>query len=580
MAEAYTFNQLEYRPTSSSSGVVPYGLDLLSRELPVTQPEPEPTKSSSMSPIVDEVAPVLEYTPVTTDKKKKQTSKPKDTPAKDSTPPAEPTQPEFTERFTPTVVDDDPSEFNPTTQDWFGEGAQQQPEPEPFEDPHRSLLQAIMEWDDVPYGKKWNHYLQHGMVALPSRSSENIQKMAALENKGGLAGAGATFGQELRAKETKRRTLMNQWDKLLADWNAGRYAGDEQSLNYFYGVADRLREEFAAEGINPNTLRPPSINAGGFAQGFQKSLQDDRTKLDWLGGWLESIQKHATDDPNWLNSNQAQMEFDKLSEYVILNWAQSKGAIADAEKVRAQVEAMPPQDRAVFDKFMKMYFNSNTVSQLMSLAYTGDTDAMQTIQSMNKFLGAAERGEKLSDENGLPSNNVMSWMNAAKLGLSNIARNNLNLPYDTVAAVTSYDNALDAFLNYTMQNANVDRKMVWDSASDQLKMLMGQYNDKLPKLGLQWGWGYKPRRVDASFGDYLGRWQQTQQTSPVMSNARLGSGTIPKPIVNTNPTGNAGAGAGAVVTQTPPTVPQNARLAGNYWIWTDQNGNIRRAKAQ
>ena len=552
---AIPYNTAIFTPTSASSAEPTPLMASTSTVIPYS--EPDPNKSSSMAPIPEQKPEPVAPASAGTAKRKKTKAGGGDKQKTGTTPP-----PVFTETFVPSAPATQETEFAPVTQDWFG--ASSSPEPvqqRPMQDEHRSVLQAIMGWDDIPYGKKWNHYLQHGMVG-PSRSSEFVLDAAKLENQGGLAGPGSTYGQELRAQETKRRTLMNQWDKLLADWNAGRYAGDEQSLNYFYGVAENLRNELAAEGVNPNTLRPPSLNAGGFAQGFQKSLQDDRSKLDWLGNWLASIQQHAVDNPNWLNSNQAQMEFDKLSEYVILNWAQSKGAIADAEKVRAQVEAMPPQDRAVFDKFMRMFFDASKMNQLMSLAYSGDIDAMQTLQTGYKFLGMVDRGEKLTDDTGAPSRSALNIGNEAMHTLKNVIRNNPNVPLNNSAAVTSYRDALDAYLNYTMQNANVDRKMVWDSAMDQFDMYHKNYASKMPKLGLMWGWGYNRPNVDRGFGDYLAKWQSTMPTSSVMSGASLGYGSLPKPQNDPYSTGEGGAGAGAK--RTPARTPKNT--------WTTKSG--------
>lgn len=538
-----------------------------------TPVEPPPEKSSSMAPLEEPDTKATAQQPTAPVKSKKKTGQKKQGQTKPQTDNIVP----FTEVFTPTAEQQPEQDFNPVTKDWFDQPTEQAvQEQQTMTDPHRSLLQAMMGWDDVPYGKKWNHYLQHGLVGVSRENVDNITRMAALEGRNGLTGTN-TYGQELRAKEQKRRTLMNQWDKLLADWNAGRYAGDEQSLNYFYGVADKLRNEFADEGVNPNTLRPPSINAGGFAQGFQKSLQDDRTKLDWLGGWLSSIQEHATQNPNWLNSNQAQMEFDKLSEYVILNWAQSKGAIADAEKVRAQVEAMPVQDRAVFDKFMRMFFNANTMNQLISLAYSGDVSAMQTLQTGYEFLGMAERGEKLTDKDGFPSDNALRIGNTFMHGLQNVVRNNPNLPIDPNSSVTSYKNAKDAYLNYVMQNANVDRKMVWDSALDQFGIYNKQYQSKMPKLGLQWGWGYKSPNIDPAFGDYLRRWQSQQQTNQVMRDASFGIGSLPKPQNDPYKTGRGGAGAGATRdtdATRPNDVPATAQFVNGQWVWIE-NGKYK-----
>ena len=206
----------------------------------------------------------------------------------------------------------------------------------PATDEHRTVLQALMGWDDVPFGQRWHHYIQHGFTGMHGQPFQELMQLVQAE--GAPQQNSATYGQELRAKEQHRKSIIGQWDKLLSEWNSGRYAsGDQYTVQEFFNEANRLRNEYANAGYNPNELRRPAINAGGFQQGFQKSLQEDRNKLDWIGGWLNDIQQNVAKNPNWLNSTQAQMYFDKLSEYTILNMAQSRGAIADAEKIRAPV---------------------------------------------------------------------------------------------------------------------------------------------------------------------------------------------------------------------------------------------------
>lgn len=532
--ESYPVNDALPRP---KSGDVPYNFEA---DIPaVYHGTPE-------APKVDENG--IEY------KERPKGEAPKEEAPKPTAPKKAPVQTSaMTEQYVPDSQMETESADTPVnpSEGWFGGTGPSDVEQAPMTDPHRSVLQAIMGWDDVPYGKKWNHYLQHGLVGVSKENVDNVTKMAQLENKGGLAGAGATYGQELRARETKRRTLMNQWDKLLADWNAGRYTGDEQTLNWFYQVANNLREEIAAEGINPDTLRPPSINAGGFAQGFQKTLADDREKLDWLGGWLEGIQKHAAENPNWLNSIEAQAEFDKLSEYVVIGWAQSKGAIADAEKIRAQVETMPQADRQVFDTFMKTFFNANAVAQIMALAEKGDYSALQTVDSMYKLMGMADGHVPMTERDELtnravPNQAVSSLMDTAVLGYLTLLKNQENIPLDVAAAVNSYKNARDSYLEYTMQNANVDRQAVWNMAMDQLRMYQDKYNRKVGKLGLNFGWGYQPKRVDRRFGDHLRKWQDADQTAEVMRDARLSIGDMPNRRYDNIPLGKGGRGGGAV----------------------------------
>lgn len=417
--------------------------------------------------------------------------------------------------------------------------------PEMPTEKHRSILQAIYGWKDIPYGQKWHHYLQHGVMAPGARSANEIRQNAALEADP-TAAMSRTFGQELRAKEQKRRTLTSEYDKLLADWNRGGYAGaDEQTVKDFYAEVARLRSELAKEGINPNTLHKPSINPGGFAQGFQKSIAQNREKLDWLGGWLDSIQQNISKNPDWINSNAAQMEFDKLSEYVILNWAQSKGAIADAEKVRAQVEAMPREDRVVFDRFMKMFFGANQLAQLETLSNAGDRDAMATMNSFYKFLDMAQRGEQLGVMDQFGNIDLTpeadQTLTGALFGYKNLLKNNPNNPIDINTAVTSYKNAREAFLQYTMQNANVDRRAIWDMARDQFNIYANNYARQLPQHGLLFGWDYRGPKPDEALGPWLANWQRGRKSNDVMATAGLAYPRPPRPQ-NTAPKGKGGRG--------------------------------------
>ncbi len=497
-------------------------------------------KSSSMEPVV-ETQKKPDAPKKSDDKKPKQKSV-----AKTSAPKADASVPFGSEEplpaYTLPTVETQPRE------DFTVEWQQPQSEvQEPINDPHRTVLQALMGWDDVPFGKRWTHFTQHGFTGMHGDAFNEL--MALVNSEKGNGVGGSTYGQELRAKEQHRRSMLDQWNKLLSEWNSGKYAsGDAYTVNEFFNEANRLRQEYANAGYNPNELRRPSINAGGFQQGFQKDLQADRGKLDWIGGWLNDIQQNVARNPNWLNSNQAQMYFDKLSEYIILNMAQSRGAIADAEKIRAQVEAMPRADRLVYDKFMNMFFNANTVAQVNALANAGNRDAMAFLEDMDNFLnlaneGAGSFGSFDKQGNVQLSDKADHWGNAAMLILSRLQGLDDN-PINIDTAVTSYKNAREAFQQYVMQNANVDRQMVWDAALGQYNIYKDMYNRKLPQLGLNWGWEHRGPAVDENFGSYLAQWQSRQPVSFVMRNASLAAGSMPKPIKD--PLGNRGGKGGNI----------------------------------
>ncbi len=497
-------------------------------------------KSSSMEPVV-ETQKKPDAPKKSDDKKPKQKSV-----AKTSAPKADASVPFGSEEplpaYTLPTVETQPRE------DFTVEWQQPQSEvQEPINDPHRTVLQALMGWDDVPFGKRWTHFTQHGFTGMHGDAFNEL--MALVNSEKGNGVGGSTYGQELRAKEQHRRSMLDQWNKLLSEWNSGKYAsGDAYTVNEFFNEANRLRQEYANAGYNPNELRRPSINAGGFQQGFQKDLQADRGKLDWIGGWLNDIQQNVARNPNWLNSNQAQMYFDKLSEYIILNMAQSRGAIADADKIRAQVASMTRADRLVYDKFMNMFFNANTVAQVNALANAGNRDAMAFLEDMDNFISLAEDGNGSFGSFDKQGNVQLSekanhWLNAAMLGLGRL-KGQKNNPINIDTAVTSYKNAREAFQQYVMQNANVDRQMVWDAALGQYNIYKDMYNRKLPQLGLYWGWEHRGPALDENFGNYLAQWQSRQPVNLVMRNARLAAGSIPKPIKD--PLGNRGGKGGNI----------------------------------
>ena len=558
MADPYKMLSEKFGTSSSSNSSnaaqppIPFSISLLPAEaspLPASSSSAMPgpntvdmVKSSSTAPVVEE-----QKKP---DVPKKSKGKKQNSGAKNSDNKADASVPldskEPLPAYTPPTSQDKTQPREDFTVEW--QQPQSEQVQEPINDPHRTVLQALMGWDDVPFGKRWTHFTQHGFTGMHGDAFNELMALVNSE-KGNGVGGGSTYGQELRAKEQHRRSMLDQWNKLLSEWNSGRYAsGDIYTVKEFFNEANRLRQEYSNAGYNPNELRRPSINAGGFQQGFQKDLQADRGKLDWIGGTLNNIQQNVARNPKWLDTPEAQLTFDKLSEYVILNMAQSRGAIADAEKVRAQVEAMPRADRLVYDKFMSMFFNANTVAQVNALANAGNRDAMAFLEDMDNFISLSDEGKGAFGEFDKQGNIQLSekadhWLNAAMLVLGRLQGLNDN-PIEINTAVTSYKNAKDAFQQYVLQNANVDRQMVWDAAIGQYNIYKDMYNRKIPELGLYWGWDYKGPTLDDNFGNYLAQWQDRKATNDVMKNATLASGSIPKPT--NDPLGNRGGKGGNV----------------------------------
>lgn len=436
-----------------------------------------------------------------------------------------------------------------------------------------TLFQTLTGKDAIPYGEKWRWYLQHGFTGMHGGLHQELMNQINAEtNAFGGTGGKNTYGQELRAQEMKRKTLMQQWDKLLWEWNHGYYAGDASSVAKFNANANRLRNAMIAEGISPDLIRDPSINAGGFAQGFQKDVSNLRNKMDWLGGWMQTIEDNIAENPDWLNSIQATAEFDKMSEYVILNWAQSKGAIADAEKIRAQVESMPKQDRAYYNGFMSSFFRGNAFIEMQALAQAGNQHAKELVKEVKRLADfKPEDAETVGGEvKGKTGQHIMQLVELIRMDL---AGNKLDLPVDLATAEQAYKNGKEAFDDYVMKNANVDREMVWNSAADQLKILKNSYDRMIQKGGLYQGWGYDGYLPNKDLSTALKTWQANDPTNSVIRNARFGSGTMAGDTNDGFGKGKVnGGGAGATAGDTKDVIPDlPEELAGKNAYWSKKD---------
>jgi hypothetical protein len=448
-----------------------------------------------------------------------------------------------------------------------------------------TLFQTLTGKDAIPYGEKWRWYLQHGFTGMHGGLHDELMRQVEAERNAFGGGAKNTYGQELRAQEMKRKTLMQQWDKLLWEWNHGYYSGDDSTVRKFHAQANRLRNAMIAEGISPDLIRDPSINAGGFAQGFQKDISQKRNDLDWLGGWMKTIENNISDDPNWLDSNQAQMEFDKMSEYVILKWAQSKGQIADAEKIRAQVEAMPEEDRKYYNGFMSAFLRGNALLQMQSLAKQGNQHAKELVTEIHRLINySPDEAKNIVDDDGYGTKTVQNEkkiMQLIELVRADLAGNNLDLPIDLATAYQSYKAGKEAFDEYVMRNANVDRKMVWDSAVDQMNINKDAYNRLIKHGGLYEGYTYDGYLPTKELSSKLAEWQANDRTNPVIRNASL---TMPSMAGDTDDgIGGVevrGGVAGATPTVEVPKKPKglekkNAWAVDGVWYYSDK-GKIKK----
>lgn len=411
------------------------------------------------------------------------------------------------------------------------------------EEEHRSLLQAIMGWNDIPAGQKWHHYLQHGLMAPGALSSDEVRKNAAAEGSG--SAVSPTFGQELRYRASERKRQQGEWENLLKRWETGYYTGAEED---FFDEAERLMGAYAADGFPVAELRRPTKNAGGHAQGNYKVIQDNYERMQHMGNWMGQIQEAVANDPNWLNNpnSPATLLFDKLAEYTIIGWAQSKGAIADAEKIRAQVEAMPADQKKAYYNLVNNYMGSNAQNALVAMQNAKDYSAMADLKQLQRLLNPGSDAWK-KDANGnwqLDEQKLANAIDKFENGREKYGMNAAwhaisawrdehpsNVPINPNAAVQANKNTMDMFQQWMMQNADVDRAAIWNEACMLFNNYNDAYNARIGQFGKYFGWNYGGRRPDPKFADYLAQVQKfTVPMDKTYTDTRFSSGTIPTPV--------------------------------------------------
>lgn len=423
--------------------------------------------------------------------------------------------------------------------------------------PHQQKYQTVFNWltRRDPTLTPWTDFVLHGPRTSVAQSNQSDMEAAQLEQQilAQQQRAAMAQSQLTTPMQRERQRMQRQWDELLADWRRGAYSGTEYTEQAFYDEANRLLGNMKAAGMDTSTLRMPSIDAGGFSQGFNKNLSEPLNNLHELDTTMGQIYEKAINNPEWLNSAESNTLFDKLGERVILDLGKSKGAIADAEKVRIQVEMMTPEVRDMYDNIMAKFFADN--NSLMALAQQFDIDlsARKTLDDLAKDIGGEKYTTNDKSKNPLFEQNFVKILTPNTKEHTNFMKGVLdvfgavkkvggNIPRDLQAAVQAMQGGIDTFREYVMQDAPVNQQLIWDLAQRSRQENIGKFNDWAQKAGKNFGWKYRTAfNPDKGFGEWLRDWQR--------ANGKWRDSKIYKMNMTTGaqmPSGQAFAGKGKV----------------------------------
>ena len=390
--------------------------------------------------------------------------------------------------------------------------------------PHQQKYQTVFNWltRRDPTLTPWTDFVLHGPRTSVAQSNQSDMEAAQLEQQilAQQQRASMAQGQLTTPMQRERQRMQRQWDELLADWRRGAYSGTEYTEQAFYEEANRLLENMKAAGMDTSTLRMPSIDAGGFSQGFNKNLTEPLNNLHELDTTMQKIYESSINNPDWLNSAEANTLFDKLGERVILDLGKSRGAIADAEKVRIQVEMMTPEVRDMYDNIMAKFFADNNSLMAVAQQYKLDLSARKTLDDLAKDLGGEKYTTNDKSKNPLFEKSFIEKLTPGTKAHANFMKGVLdvfgaiknvggNIPPDLNAAVQAMQKGIEAFREYVMQDAPVNQQLIWDLAQRSRNENIGKFNDWAQKAGKNFGWKYRTSfNPDEGFSQWLHDWQQ------------------------------------------------------------------------
>ena len=326
----------------------------------------------------------------------------------------------------------------------------------------------------MPPGSKWNETVWQGA------DRENLWLKNMLKQSNGLD-VGIPSAAAIRAREQTRRAILDQYNRALNEYKAGNWDDPERAYEDFKTEVERLREQYRKAGMeygaefDPEDLRiPPPVS--GERRGFTTQTRAIKHREQWnyandvnnrLNEWITS---GKINDPKFMSSNEVTAYLDSAYETLVKYFKESSNAMADAEKQRLQILALP--DDAYDEVVGTIQDFQKALVGIMS-----SSSAKEWSQSnkgkVNELLQAFGFDPKKMDKQSLAN---QMWT-LGGLIVSSLARPD-ELPHDVAQALEGAKTQFDTYMKNMMLAANVAPHIVANMAYNLARTAKNQYNDQ------------------------------------------------------------------------------------------------------
>lgn len=308
------------------------------------------------------------------------------------------------------------------------------------------------ETDAANQGRRWRNAAQRDALIPGSEYAEQVRLMAAGERDPVEPREPDTSSATIRAREMQRRAMMSQYDKLISDFNSGRWNDDAEGAAAAREEGERLAQRFAEAGFDRNDLRVMPRQSASTSQLADKRMGDlYETVLDtqYLGNeFAEAIRTGKPIDVNVL---------DKSVQKLAATMGGDSKAMADGEKVRIQIQYLPEADKAKVLAGIARY--RDTLSSIMRVG--------------NERKWGANWNNKLNSILSDYDNNDLPRMVAGATAMWNSTE--ADMPTDLKTMLDAAKTQYETYMENMVFAAQIDHLAAYNTA----KFLFGQAKGKL-----------------------------------------------------------------------------------------------------
>lgn len=338
-------------------------------------------------------------------------------------------------------------------------------------------------------GMRWHWALEHRFMPPGSKWNTTVWQGADRENQW-LSQMLKRRGQDLKnittpiATSRDRATMNNMWKQFLRDVQNGHfdaYGGTTETAQQWADAFKQRYEDKFGEGAAVE-LAPVADVLGKRTELARKNLQDYRNALNMTENAVENISdwiKHGDfNDP--ARAQEISVVLDKVGQNITTMLGGDSKGMADAEKIRIQIQYLPKEAKRYVYENIKRYRDS-----VRSIVQSGLAKqwSQNNYGKMNRTQQAAFN-EVENDDTDITDGSfahVVSTLGDVMTGF--LSTNESELPTSLRDALEGVQNIYDTYMNNMVLAANVAPNVLYDFAEYLHRQAKRGYNKEVGVYG-------------------------------------------------------------------------------------------------